>query len=223
MTNVCTFLSVLLSTTAVTVVWLVGFFLLLRGKGISDSNQDAMHNLGELAIPTDENLKTKFVEFLREAVRLAEERMGAQENVTRVLQWKAALLGTLCLVMIGFLLSGETDTLTALFLTPFAVIFLALAIGFCAQTINFADHGQLGLHPDSVRDLLQKPHEDDLAVILHGVLNEYHGRINKSEISNVSKAKSLRHAMWLWVTGAGFVFGALTSEGIKAICGWLIM
>ena len=223
MTNMCIFLSALLSALTVGTAWMGGYFLLLSGKDSSDAKPAVAPPFDWENPNTDENSGIK--ELLREAVRFAEERMKAQENGTQVLQGKAALLGTLCVFTVGFLFAGDFVSPVSRFLMPFAVAFLILSVGFCARAINFAKHGQMGMHPCTFVELLKNPQKESEVYMLHGVFKQYYERIDQNEQTNRDKMGNLRHARWLWVIGTGLTLGMMAGEGAKFLCacGWLAL
>lgn len=220
MSNMCIFLSAMLSALTVGTAWTVSYFLLLSDEDSSESGSGVASRFDWGTLNND-NADT--INPLREAVRLAGERMKAQDSGTQMLHGKATLMGTLCFFTVGYLLSEEFASPVARFLTPFAVFFLILAVAFCAKAINFAKHGQLGMHPTVFKGILENINKKSVENMLYGVLKQYYDRIDQNEKTNEKKRRDLRSARWLWLIGTGLALGMVAGEGARFLCtcGWL--
>lgn len=221
MNNMCIFLSAMLSALTVGTAWTVGYFLLLSDEDSSKSG------LGVAPVRDWGTLDGKpdlLLGLLREAVRLAEERMKAQDSGTQILQGKAALMGTLCLLTVGYLLSVDFSSPVSRLLALFAVSFLILAVAYCAKAINFAKHGQLGMHPTVFKDIFKNVDENSMRNMLCGVLKQYYNRIDQNEKTNGDKRRDLHSAKRWWLIGTGLALGAVAGEGARSLCtyGWLV-
>ncbi len=216
------------------VAWIAGYIFLLRDESNSYTPPDWMptfmapvvkwlmpdrspkeidvsdNNLPEIK---EDNGQSQI--FLKEAVRLAEERMKAQEEVTKILQGKAYALGTLCVLIMVFMYSKFSDTH---WLTLMAYVSLFFSVLYSAGAINFARHGQRGLPPSSwISEWM------NIAKMLHAVLQEYEHRIGINAKTNKKKSRYLYHARWLWVIGAGACLGVMAkgNDHVVCTCGWL--
>ena len=173
----------------------------------------------ERRLPKIDENHDQAADFLREAVRLAEDRMKAQEEVTKIQQGKAYGLGTLCVLIMVFMYSNFPETHWLMLISYTSLFFSVL---FSARAINFAQHGQLGLPPSVISE--SEWMRMDTANILHIVLEEYEHRIGVNTAANENKSICLYHARWLWVIGTGACLGVMAkgNDHVACACGWLI-
>ena len=157
--------------------------------------------------------KDDAVGFLREAVRLAEERLKAQGEQVRALERKAILLGAFCVFTFAFLLTGEFDALGALPTKWVAMLFLVIATAFCARAIDFYHYGAVGLYAPDMNAYVQDPRPEDHAHLLRCILAEYYAKIPLNEQSSIRKVAGLKRANNCWVLGISAVLGAFAGNG----------
>ena len=164
------------------------------------------------------------LDFLREAVRLAEERLKAQREQARALERNAILLGAFCVFTFAFLLTGEFDTLGALPTKWVAMVFLVMATALCARAIDFYHYGAAGLYAPDLNEYIQDPRPEDHAHLLRCVLAEYYTSIPFNEQSNNQKITRLNRANNCWVFGISAALGVFAgnSTPIEYLCNWLI-
>ena len=167
--------------------------------------------------------EAEVLDFLKEIVRLAEERIKEQNDASRTYERKAVLLATLCLVILGYLLHDFPQGIFSWFPKESLWIHIALwpliiSILFCVQAINFAPYGPLGLHPIVTSGLIDNPDKTSLARTCRHLLGEYAKRINLNEEHNGKKYKSMIIAMVFWAIGTGALLGVICSYLYRMQC-----
>lgn len=153
------------------------------------------------------------LDFLREAVRLAEERLKAQGEQARALERKVVLLGAFCVVTVAFLLTGEFDSVGAFPVKVTAIILLVMAAAFCARAIDFYHYGAVGFYTPELNVYAQDPRLGDQAYLLRCALAEYSVRIPLNEQSTNEKASRLERANQFWVIGISATLGTFAGNG----------
>ena len=217
----------LVASFAVTVMARIGFaFALSRKKNDSEQSGALSEKRGDLpeCAPSGTD---GVLEFLRESVRLAEDRIKAQDDHARALERKAVLLGALCVFTVAFLLSGEFDSPGAFVVKLAAIVLLVIAATFCAQTIDFSQYGRLGLYAPEIHQYVEYFQPEDLPYLYRFVLSEHYASIGLNDKTNGNKVDVLTRAKQWWVCGTSAALGALAgnSEAAKwaceLACGWL--
>ena len=201
-----------------------GFVFILHRKD-ADRNQDSVPSreqewAGEDA-PPDEN---GVLNFLREAVRLAEERLKAQEEQTRTLERKATLLGALCVVTIAFLLTGEFDSAGALPVRLTAIVLLIISAALCARTIGFLHYGRMGIYALGIDQYIQNPRRGDHVYLLRCALDEHYASIALNDRSIEDNITIVSRARKWWMCGAAAALGSIAGNGVPVdcLCIWLV-
>ena len=119
----------------------LGLFL---SEGEEDFDPDSVLSANQ-AVPDEQAPSDEdgVLDFLREAVRLAEERLKAQEEHSRALERKATLLGALCVCVctVAFLLAGGFDTAGALPVKRVAIVLLIVSAA-CRRCLQGFDAGR---------------------------------------------------------------------------------
>ena len=180
---------------------------------------------------SEEEARKLHLPLLEELVRQAEERMRGQEEAFRSHERKALLLATLCIIMLGHLLSsgdpfaGYRSGASALWL---AAAFLPLAVSavLCMRAIDFTAYSPPGFPPYMGGKILANSHSDNqdgtLQYLLHHLLEEYDKRIENNEQTNNKKYRQVFHARWSWVIGTSAYMGMVAgNRDILSICCWL--
>ncbi|MDE0286353.1 MAG: hypothetical protein OXI88_23185 [Gammaproteobacteria bacterium] len=154
-------------------------------------------------------------EYLKEALRLAELRLEEQNTTLTLQEKKAALVVTLCIAIIGYLLTFTGDIQTVpvildyLFKTKFgdlwtSLIFkilpsliLAFAMVHSIRSLNLMDLGTRGASPGySMSDYFER----DLNNLAKGLLEDYHERIIENQDMLEHKKKEMKSARkWLFI------------------------
>ena len=191
----------------------VGFALALRRKD-GESDQDATPD-GQDATTTGaaDSRGSGVLDFLREAVRLAEERIKAQDDHARALERKAILLGALCVFTVAFLVTGDFGASGAFPVKAAAIVLLVASAAFCAQTVDFLNYGRRGLYaPGAIPEYLQTPRPADLKRLHLVVLRSYYTSIIDNEKANDNKAVVLLRARRWWINGSALALGTLAGN-----------
>ena len=213
------------------VAGIIGYLLFLRKEEQSaDNSSNSQETEKELPKKSRDECAALKASFLQELLRLAEVRMGAQEEVARTHERKAVLLATLCIVMIGYYLTqwGSMNPMPLQILRLSTLLFLIFAALFCVRAINFASYGQLGLPPQVVMPRLESPQDNDFEYTMYRALSLYHKRIYTNSRANNRKHKNLVTARWLWVAGTSTFIGLLvlqdkpTRTVVECLCVWLV-
>ena len=209
------FLASLVVTTA---SW-VGFSLALRTVNAEEARIAPMSGGDD-----SENA----LDFLRETVRMAEERVKAQYEQARVLERKAILMGALCVFTVAFLLSKDLGASGAFLFEAVAILFLIAAAALCARSVNFYTYGLLGFYdPHAIPKYVQDPRSGDLAYLLRESLRENYESIALNERANDRKLTILIRAQGWWISGTSATLGALAGNSPKVALarelarGWL--
>ena len=159
--------------------------------------------------------------LLRELVREAEERMKAQEDAFRFHERKAALLATLCIVMLGHLLSGLGGDSPfsvyrdwpAMLWPAAAILLLAVSASLCMRAIDFAAYTPPGFPPYVGGRVLANAAPDGkdgaLEYLLFHLLEEYDKRIENNETKANERYRRVFYARWFWLGGASAYLGML--------------
>ena len=154
-------------------------------------------------------------DYLKESLRLAELRLEEQSITLTLQEKKAALIATLCIAFIGYLLTftgdiGEASTiLDRLFKTKLGELWtllifkilpslpLAFAMLHSIQSLNLVDLGTRGASPGYTLD---NYFERDLNKLAEELLEDYNDRIKVNQEMLVSKNKEMRNARnWLFI------------------------
>lgn len=199
------------SLAVAAVAWGVGYRLLIRDDGDKpqiDNNTRAGQADGD-STNADDKERT---DFLREAVRLTEERIREQDAFTRFIQWKAALLGALSIFTAAFLFSGGFDAKGALPMTALSGALSVLSAAFCAKTLNLDWHGMAGFHAPDILVRVESLRKGDIADMLRVVLKAYHDSIAVNDATNEKKTRHIERAKKLWMWGAGAALGAMAGN-----------
>ena len=165
------------------------------------------------------------LDFLREAVRLAEERLKAQDDQARALERKAILMGALCVFTVAFMLSWDFDAPGARLTALIAGSCLVVSAALCARTVDVYAYGRPGFFaPGSIFQYVQDFQPGHLAYLLRVVLREHYASIDQNHKVNDQKADDLILARRWWIVGTSAALGALGGNGaaVKWACGWLI-
>lgn len=154
-------------------------------------------------------------DYLKEALRLAELRLEEQ-NITLILQEKqAALIVTLCIAFIGYLLTftGEIEQVpmlldyifrtklgelwTSLIFKILPSLPLAFAMLHSIQSFSLVDLGTRGASPDySTNDYFGR----NLNRLARGLLVDYNERVRNNQEMLKGKNKEMRKARkWLFI------------------------
>lgn len=156
----------------------------------------------------------KKLEYLQEALRLAELRLEEQ-NITLTLQEKkAVLVVTLCIAVIGYLLTstGEIGKVTEIFnyfsqiklselwissifkILPSLILAIAMLHGI--QSLSLMNLGTRGASPDySMSDYFGH----DLNDLSKGLLEDYNDRIKKNKkMLDHKKKEMIKARKWLY-------------------------
>ena len=186
-----------------------------------ESKADEIVSAGE-----EKDESKSLVDFLREAVRLAEERLKAQDDQARVLEKKAILMGALCVFTVAFLFSQEFSHISVAFwVMVIAVLCLVISSVLCARIVDVHEYGSPGFYaPEQIFQYVQSFKPDYLAYLLRVTLQEHYKSINQNRKVNDRKVRVLTVAKNFWIVGTGAALGALAgnSPAVKWACGWLI-
>ena len=208
----------LVASLAVAAAWFVAFSFALRQREIK-GNQVAPPEEGA-HVPESDAL-----EFLRETVRLAEERLKAQDDQARALERKAILMGALCVFTVAFMLSWDFDAPGAFLFNLIAVVCLVVSATLCARTVDVYAYGRPGFYaPGQIFQYVQDPRPGYLAYLFRVALGEHYASIAHNEKVNGQKADDLILARRWWIVGTSAALGALggNSAAVGWACGWLI-
>ena len=153
-------------------------------------------------------------EYLKEAVRLAELRLEEQNIALTLQEKKAVLIATICIVIIGYLLTFAGDieqvsiTLDYLFRTKLGELWpllifkilpsliLAFAMVHSIQSLNLSD---LGIRGASPRYTLDNYFNRDLNKLAKELLEDYNARIKENQEMLEAKNEEMRKARnWLF-------------------------
>lgn len=154
-------------------------------------------------------------EYLKEALRLAELRLEEQNITLSLQEKKAALIVTLCIAVIGYLLTFTGDigkvpvTMDNLFRTELGELwtslifkilpslFLAFAMLHSIQSLSVADLGTRGASPGySMNDYFGR----NLNKLAKGLLEDYNDRIrNNQDMLEYKKKEMAKARIWLFI------------------------
>ena len=197
----------------VAVMWHAIFAFALRKKSVKDGQDASTADSG----PVVRGGANGVLGFLREAVRLAEECLKAEDDRKHTLERKAMLLGTLCVFTVAFLLSGGFNAPGAFLFKLVAIVFLVLAATWCVRTIDLSSHGRPGFYaPGTIFGYVQNPPPDALAYLLRAVLPELYASIADNRKGNDKKADDLINAKCFWMIGTSLALGAVAGNS-KAV------
>lgn len=211
-----------LSLAPALVVWGGGYAVFIRGRRTPIS---FYQETAPLPSPEMGEIKEFSADFLRELVRLAEERMRELEQASRVYERKAMLMVSLSFAVLGYFSSN----ISAVEVSPgvWSVI-VYLSFGLVAvlgvKAIDFAPYEPRGQHPTVVRDFFTRPASgDEMNWMLYHLLDSYRKRIDNNTKTNFGKFRNLHFAKYLLALGAGGIPGMLlsSSEISARICGCL--
>ena len=180
---------------------------------------------GDLPQKSDEEIHQLDLSVLQNAVRFAEEGIKSQLHSTGILERKAILLGTLCAVMLGLLLSDKFNFSDG-GIPGFAAFFLFLtAVVFCARAVDFSQpRGHVGFSPFTMMEFFNNPRPMDEKVVLYNALIKYEQRAKVNQKMNDRKHRSVHCARILWVAGTSAFLGMMTGEfgAATCACDWLL-
>ena len=180
---------------------------------------------GELPEKSEEAIGELCLGVLRDAVRFAEEGIKSQLHAIEILERKAILLGTLCAVMLGFLLSDKLNFYKGGVLGVAALLFILAAIILCAMAIDFSQRrGHVGFSPVVLSDFFGKPRPLDEKVVLYQALIEYENRAGINQKNIERKYRNVHYGRALWVAGTSSFLGMVAGEygPTACACGWLV-
>ena len=200
--------------------WVAGYFFLLRGQVAPDVRDAELPKLDENRPGSPEYAR----DFLREVVRLAEDRIKSQDEFARFIQWKAALLGGLSVFTVAFLFTGEFGAPGGTLMTGVAAVFLVVASGFCAKTLDLGWYGQLGYHAPVILSDMEQVREGSVENLWKTVLADHYNSIKVNSSTNGRKAADIERAKKLWVWGTSAALGAMAANtaAAKLACEYLI-
>lgn len=116
--------------------------------------------------------------YLRAVVRLAELRMTEQSALQNGYERKAVLLITFCVVLVGYLLTGEwTGWAGAVKFA--AMAYLMISVDSSIRIFEFAESGVQGIHPRTIGDISVFGGKTD-ALLAHAG-KEYAERIDRND------------------------------------------
>ena len=176
-------------------------------------------------------------EYLKEALRLAELRLEEQNTTLTLQEKKAALVVTLCIAIIGYLLSftGDIKALpevldhifktkigdlwTSLIFKITPSLILACAMVRSIRSLNLMDFGTRGASPGySMSDYFGH----DLNKLAKGLLEDYNDRIKKNqEMLDHKQKEMIKARKWLY-TGIPLAIVLVANREIVLAVGPLI-
>ncbi len=153
-------------------------------------------------------------EYLQEALRLAELRLEEQSITLTLQEKKAVLVVTLCIAVIGYLLTstGEIEKVTEIFNNIFQTkfgdlwislifkilpsLFLAFAMIYGIRSLSLMNLGTRGASPGySMSDYFGH----DLNKLARGLLEDYNDRIKKNQkMLDHKKKEMIKARKWLY-------------------------
>ena len=178
----------------------------------------------ELPGKSEEEMGKLCLGVLRDSVRFAEEGIKSQLHATEVLERKAILLGTLCAVMLGFLLSDTLNFYKGGVLGAAALLFILAAIILCARAIDFSQwRGHVGFSPAVMNRFFDKPRPLDEKTVLYQALIKYEDRASTNQEIIERKYRNIHYGRMLWVAGTSSFLGMVAGEygPTACACGWL--